>query len=79
MEFISSDDMALICDGSVRSGKTTARRSNCAVVAMRMVSMRWRPPATAARLTPGYATAPNYSESLIRLVRLYGLDRLDRM
>ena len=27
----------------------------------------------------GYATAPNYSESLIRLVRLYGLDRLDRM
>ena len=23
MEFISSDDMALICDGSVRSGKTT--------------------------------------------------------
>ena len=23
MEFISSDDMALVCDGSVRSGKTT--------------------------------------------------------
>jgi len=27
----------------------------------------------------GYATAPNYSESLIRLIRLYGLDRLDKM
>lgn len=27
----------------------------------------------------GYATAPNYAESLIRLIRLYGLDRLDRM
>ena len=26
----------------------------------------------------GYATAPEYAESLIRLVRLYGLDRLDR-
>lgn len=27
----------------------------------------------------GYATAPDYAESLIRLIRLYGLDRLDRM
>ncbi len=27
----------------------------------------------------GYATAPNYSESLIRLIRLYGLDRLDQL
>ena len=27
----------------------------------------------------GYATAPNYAESLIRLIRLYGLDRLDKM
>lgn len=27
----------------------------------------------------GYATAQNYDESLIRLIRLYGLDRLDKM
>ncbi len=27
----------------------------------------------------GYATAPDYAESLIRLIRLYGLDRLDTL
>ena len=27
----------------------------------------------------GYATAPDYAQSLIRLIRLYGLDRLDKM
>jgi len=27
----------------------------------------------------GYATAPDYAESLIRLIRLYGLDRLDNI
>lgn len=27
----------------------------------------------------GYATAPNYAESLTKLIRLYGLDRLDSM
>ena len=27
----------------------------------------------------GYATAPNYAQSLTKLIRLYGLDRLDKM